>query len=120
MYIYIYVYIYNVYIYVYIMYIYICIYTGDYTRLPVENQHACHEKWEISFCKLPRNFARPFFFSAAHSYGCHSTQVKLSGSNASFGAMAIFPLLQSCLYNCKAVSTDTMPGFLCNAAAARP
>ncbi len=74
---------------------------------------------KISVFKFPRNFAQPFLFIPAHSYGTHSSQVKLSGTNASFGAIEIFPLLQSFLYNCKAVSTDIMPGFLCNAAAAR-
>ena len=48
---------------------------------------------KISVFKFPRNFAQPFLFIPAHSYGTHSSQVKLSGTNASFGAIEIFPLL---------------------------
>jgi len=58
-------------------------------------------------------------FVVAQSYGCHSSQVKQSGTNASLHAVVILPLLQSFLYNYKAVSPDITPGFISNAAAAR-
>ena len=45
---------------------------------------------KISVFKFPRNFAQPFLFIPAHSYGTHSSQVKLSGTNASFGAIEFF------------------------------
>lgn len=104
----------STYIYVYI---YIC--TGDYAVRRLTIHHACQEKCKNKFLQILRNFAQPFSFIPAHSYRSHSSQVKLFGTNASFGAIEIFPLLQSFLCKCKAVSTDIKPGFVCNAAAAR-
>ena len=73
------------------------------------NHHACQAKCISDLFQSAEKLFVPF----------QSNQLKQSGTNASFGAIQIFPLLQSCLYNCKAFSTDIMPGFLCNAATAR-
>ena len=94
-------------------YIYIYIYTGDYAVRRWTIHHACQEKCKNKFLQILRNFAQPFSFIPAHSYRSHSSQVKLFGTNASFGAIEFFPLLQSFLYNCKAVSTGIIDVHMC-------
>ena len=67
--------------------IYIYIYTGDYTRSPVGEVPRLSA--EMSFC---------CFWKRRQTF---PSQLKLSGTNASFGATQILPLLQSFLYNCR-------------------
>ena len=64
---------------------------GSTQRSPVDDSPRLSWKNEkIRFFKFPRNFAQPFLFIPAYSYGTHSRQVKLSGTNASFGAIDFF------------------------------
>ena len=82
----------------------IYIYTGDYTRSPVgESPRLSGEMQNWSFSKCPETF-RTISVQPGQAIW----------NKLSFGAIQIFPLLQSFLYNCKAVSADIMP-----AAAAR-
>ena len=80
------------------------IYTGDYTRSPVgESPRLSGEMQNWSFWKCPETFRRISVQPGPQS-----------GTNASFGAIQFFPLLQSFLYNCKAVRTDIITVYMCN------
>ena len=73
------------------------------------NHHACQAKCKTNLFQSAEKLFVPF----------QSNQLKQSGTNASFGAIQIFSAATFISVNCKAFSTDIMPGVLCNAAAAR-
>ena len=105
----------HIYIYIYLSLniIMICIYnnTIHYVRSPVGGSLSLPQKTNVSQSRQKVRAA--FFWSVADTFCCHSGQDKDPGTNASLSAIFIsVPLLQSFLYNCKALNPDGMPGFV--------